>query len=536
MKVSSNAGERKNMQVIRWVLAGILSLSGLAHAGVEGAKLYTGPEGMKVTVVRLSGDPSVLLYVQGSDTHYDGKALPATQEADGDRTRYCTQYAGRDMCPFHAVTRYGGRSYVFYPGGNRTEISLQWDEKGSSQLKPEEVVTRYEAQKKDGTLAQFMAFDRPAEQASNEAAITENVTKAQGKCGTAFPLRVQWASVTDDVLKSYSVASYCSAPLEALETLCDYPSARDVLVKGVKEVSCTFGKEVGFALENGMVRWTTSTSGYNLAQASRKGFEDAFGGAGGLAPGSPPWGKGQSLRALQVMDSTSVCTDGKGYTVALTPGDDERRGRFYSSSNGALVPVLPEPPFVPHDSFLEPRYPEPSFNPNFRGTDMRVYSSLKVDAEKRSCVLRCGTRSVTLQLLPADKARALLLGATLVPNPQKYGPYALLRDEKGNYYYVEKGLLAENQRSFRVHVGPKGKLRQQKLLNLVSDSEGELFSTRDGELRLLLDQAEGSTWMKSRKKTALRAVPVSENLTLIYNELGVYEGARLGTPCDEAPL
>jgi len=524
------------VQAIRAVVLVCMALALSAHAEVEGAKVYTGPEGMKVTVVRLSGEPAVLLYVQGSETHYDGKALPATQEADGDRTRYCTQYAGRDMCPFHAVTRYGSRSYVFYPGGNRTEMSLQWDEKGSSQLNPDDVVKRYEAQKKDGTLAKFMAFNRPAEQASNEAAITENVKQAQTKCGAAFPLKVQWASVTDQVLKSYSVASYCSAPLEALETLCDYPSVRDVLKKGVKEVSCTFGNEVGFALDNGTVRWTTSTSGYNLAQAARKGFEDAFGGAGGLAPGSPPWGKGQSLRELQVLDSSSVCTDGKGYTVALTPGDDARRERFYSSSNGALVPALPEPPSTPYDSFLEPRYPDPGSNPNFRGMDMRVYSSLKVDAEKRSCVLRCGTRSATLQLLAADKARALLLGAALGPNPQKYSPYALLRDDKGNYYYVEKGLLADNQRSFRVHVGPKGKLKQQKLLNLVSDSEGELFSTQDGELRLLLDKAEGSTWTQSRKKTGLRAVPTYENLPLIYNELGVYEGARLGTPCDEAPL
>jgi len=28
-------------------------------------------------------------------------------------------------------------------------------------------------------------------------------------------------------------------------------------------------------------------------------------------------------------------------------------------------------------------------------------------------------------------------------------------------------------------------------------------------------------------------VPVEENLPLIYNELGVYTGARLGTPCDD---
>jgi hypothetical protein len=31
----------------------------------------------------------------------------------------------------------------------------------------------------------------------------------------------------------------------------------------------------------------------------------------------------------------------------------------------------------------------------------------------------------------------------------------------------------------------------------------------------------------------LKVVPITENLPMIYNELGVYSGARLGTPCDD---
>jgi len=250
------------VQLARAALVGWLVMAGFAHAGVEGAKLYTGPEGMKVTVVRLSGDPALLLFVQGSDSAYDGKALPATQEDEGERTRYCSQRAGREVCPFHAVNRYGTRSYTFYPGGNRPEVSLQWDEKGSAQLKPEEVVKRFEAQKKDGTLAKFMAFDRPGEQAQAQAGVAEQVKETQGKCGGhAFPLEVKWASVSDDTLKGYSIASYCGAPLEALSDLCDFPSVREVLKASVKSVECTFGEQVAFSLENGVARWTTSTTG-----------------------------------------------------------------------------------------------------------------------------------------------------------------------------------------------------------------------------------------------------------------------------------
>ena len=41
-------------------------------------------------------------------------------------------------------------------------------------------------------------------------------------------------------------------------------------------------------------------------------------------------------------------------------------------------------------------------------------------------------------------------------------------------------------------------------------------------------------WIEgTKKKVELRVVPITENLPMIYNELGVYAGARLGTPCDD---
>jgi hypothetical protein len=510
-------------------------VAGLAHAEVEGAKLYAGPEGMKVTVIRLSGDPGLLLSVQGSDSSYDGKALPATQEEDGERTRYCTQHAGREVCPFHVVNRYGTRSYVFYPGWNRQEISLQWDEKGSAALDAGPVVKRYEAQQKDGTLAKFMDFDRPGEQAQAAAAVAEQVKETAGKCGgVTFPLEVKWTSISDDVLKRFSVASYCGAPLEALSDLCEFPSVRALLTADVKSVECTFGAQVAFSLEKGVLRWTTSTEGSNLKDAARKGFEEAFGGTAPVAAGAPGWGNGKTLRELQALDGTSVCTDGQGYVAVMAPG--ERGERLYAGSSRSLVEVQAQAWGVPGGMFLEPRYPNPTANPNFRGSDMRVYSELEVDRAKQACVLRCGTRTLPLQLLAPARAKEVLLAAKVEPNPQQYGPHALLRDDKGRYYFIDKGLRKDNGRSYRVFLGNKGKLEPQKLVNLVADTEGEVFSTKSGELRLVVDRQDGSTWIQSGKKLQLRAVPVNENLPLIYNELGVYQGVRLGTPCDDAPL
>jgi hypothetical protein len=42
-----------------------------------------------------------------------------------------------------------------------------------------------------------------------------------------------------------------------------------------------------------------------------------------------------------------------------------------------------------------------------------------------------------------------------------------------------------------------------------------------------------SSWVQGKKVTRLTAIPVEQNLQVIYNDLDVYRGQRLGTPCDD---
>ena len=44
-----------------------------------------------------------------------------------------------------------------------------------------------------------------------------------------------------------------------------------------------------------------------------------------------------------------------------------------------------------------------------------------------------------------------------------------------------------------------------------------------------------ATWAEKKKDLKLTLVPVdfNKNVAMIYNELGVYTGERLGTPCDD---
>src|SRR5262249_5218263 len=64
-------------------------------------------------------------------------------------------------------------------------------------------------------------------------------------------------------------------------------------------------------------------------------------------------------------------------------------------------------------------------------------------------------------------------------------------------------------------------------------SEGEIFSTKTGSLKLIVDRKHPTVWVQAGKTTRLREVPVGSNLPMIYSDLGVYASERMGTPCDE---
>ena len=86
-------------------------------------------------------------------------------------------------------------------------------------------------------------------------------------------------------------------------------------------------------------------------------------------------------------------------------------------------------------------------------------------------------------------------------------------------------------------------MKLQKMTNAVADTEGEIFTTKTGSLRYVTDRKNPPVWMEGKKKVVLIAVPIEgvdektnepvNNYQLIYNDLGVYLGEKLGNPCDD---
>jgi hypothetical protein len=144
--------------------------------------------------------------------------------------------------------------------------------------------------------------------------------------------------------------------------------------------------------------------------------------------------------------------------------------------------------------------------------------------------LGCGDRTTVFKPTAEEKAQAIVASAAFRPPRWKRRAYALARDESGTYYYVDRS-REEEVKDFHLYAGPRGQLKPLQMTNVVSDSEGDIFATRSGELRLVLDKKE-SAWVKGKERLPLKLLPLEDNVKLIYSELGVYAGEPLGTPCD----
>jgi hypothetical protein len=71
------------------------------------------------------------------------------------------------------------------------------------------------------------------------------------------------------------------------------------------------------------------------------------------------------------------------------------------------------------------------------------------------------------------------------------------------------------------------------LTDVASDTAGDVFSTRSGDLRLVRNTESSKqtmAWVKGGKRTELVFLDTDDNSALIFKDLGLY--TFLGTLCD----
>jgi hypothetical protein len=221
-------------------------------------------------------------------------------------------------------------------------------------------------------------------------------------------------------------------------------------------------------------------------------------------------------------DKLVVLEDGKKHYLALVPFGDTSETLFYGDGKKFFRQLVTGGSRMGNDSWERIIW-EPRVDARWKGA---------VGLKQGKYYVQCGERNTEFKPLAAADQAQMLKTVTFHKALWTHQAYSLARDNKGTYFYVDNLREPENNKNFRLFSGPRGNLKPLKMTNIVSDSQGDIFTTKKGELRLVLDRNQTS-WYAGKAETKLNFLPLDQNLMMIYNELGVYTGERLGTPCDD---
>ncbi len=237
-------------------------------------------------------------------------------------------------------------------------------------------------------------------------------------------------------------------------------------------------------------------------------------------------------RALAIKDKARVITDGDGRYIAIHVSDSMATSFVFYGSKTVLVQQ-----YIKKVAGVRKRNKNNSKIFSARVWDPRRDATVENDKERWS--LTCDSSKEPWSELSGADRKKFLRTAKWKPQPVRHEAYALGRDDFGNYYYVDR--IRGTKKGFRLFRGRPGRLKKLRLVDALTDSEGDLFVSKAGSLRLAIDpndtrkQRNAVEWIERKKgkvaRTIVRKVPVFGNLTMIYTKLGVYPDV-LGTPCD----
>lgn len=476
-----------------------------------------GGQGIVVTMLEVAGPqgPQLLIQVDGSDSRINGKPLPYVRDASEPHLeRYITQLNGKNAAVVQVTSGPAGEKqwWLSLPD---TKTRVRISPQAASQVNATQMLERFEQLQADGTLAELRAFSREQQIAQHQAQLAKALEKTRAACGE-LTLQVEWDDISDEALRDARLPKVFTAPLHALRQLCQHPSAKGQINRHIKEITCRLG-EMRAELQPGRLTWSA-----NFESKNRESFAREY------LLQHASWSDGSKLGQLVQLDETHLCRNEAGQYVGITTNPQSQITLFYGDPK-TLRTVPPPPPPLPGNWFFEPRETAPE-GPEQARIDARYYSRLNLKAQEGLCELRCGARTIPLVLVDREQTRAVMTSALREEPLPRRRPYAMARDRKGTYYFVD---LSDSPaaRDFRLLRGPKGNLQPLKMLNIVSDSHGDIFSTASGELRLVLEK-EKSYWVEREQSYELINIPVRENWGMIYQDLGVYTATPLGTPCE----
>lgn len=170
------------------------------------------------------------------------------------------------------------------------------------------------------------------------------------------------------------------------------------------------------------------------------------------------------------------------------------------------------------------------WSPRVKGLNQ---ASVVLSADKPYAQCKQKDKKLLVQL-PVDQAKAMIGRATFLPPLWQRQAHFLARDDDGNYFYVDRYQDDYGGKGYRVFSGQKGAMKELAMTNVVSDSAGEIYATKSGDLKIVTEGNTGKAyWKKDKDKTKneLVVLELQPNRYLIYRELGIY--GQLGVVCDD---
>lgn len=482
-------------------------------------RVYKGSAGMQIVIAKVQDqDAKWIIRISGSETVMDNLILPYEQTTGGRNVLYKTMYDG----VLKQIVTTDPRKTVADFWGKKAG----YNETASSAFDSVALVRAYDQAVADGSLKRVQTFNRPAALAKRLEELAAKQKVLSEHCGGTLQVKIDLDGLTDEILGHRSFYAGLLQVVAIAAQQCKQSQAAKAVFSHMEtfEIVPHEADEPSVVVEGKTLRWRAKP------QRSKWDLIVKLLGEKVMA------GEQQLWRAMRNED-TLMCTDGNGQFLGVLGKVRGRAGvGVFFGTEGKLLTVRPRPelgyrkgPSFSREHFFDPRFPiiHNENRPNPRAT---IISSIIKDKDSDGCILRCGSNDTKLVAVGGEEKDRLLASDTFTETfALDWEPHALARDRNGIYYYVDRSLAPES-REYRVMKGQKGKLINLKMKNVITDSQGDIFVTRRGTLKLVLEKDQ-TLWVKGSRKKKLINLPVTENLHLIYNDLGIYN-TPYGTPCD----
>ena len=375
---------------------------------------------------------------------------------------------------------------------SRAYSKVQLDLEASRALDTTEFIATHLRHRADGSLATLAKIDRQFHREKQIRRMDGQTKKLKESCGQDIPYELDFKSISDDELAG---APFCHTALAAVEKACSRDSGtRNEILKHASKIRCSHGKEHTLTQEK------DGTLHFILNYHSEEGSKPVY-----------------TMLREHIGIREIVLEDDKKRIVVFDP--DGRGGpedKIYLGDEKTL------------------RHLRWGGQSRWTWDPHSKSSSASFERTKTGWEVKCRKKKIDFQAVSPQRRESILKNAKREESLWKREEFSLARDNRGIYYYVDRFVAEHGGKNFRVFKGPRGQLEETKLVYIVDDSDGMIFATQRGKLRLVIGskQMQEAVWIEGKTRHKLVVLPLYSNVDLIYTGLGIYDSDLMGTVCE----